>query len=775
MSKEAPAQVMSGPDKGSFSVVSEVKERPKLLLKRPTRGVATVEYNPDGSFNLGLLNHVKDATTSFAGPLDEVPGRLLRLAREEKIDVKKIAGIAIVRDEASDPDVDYQQKVDAIQTFYDNHDISPIFISREEAKKHLSNSNSTENPLIGISRIISKKFNTHGSEKVEPDPETGRVHALETVTLESLKKHYPQYFWEESMAIINDAVKENRHSIIVRKNTTAKAGGVAGMNLPMDATIGAINANERRKIKKGEEGHETDFRWDVLDKFIDPEIAAKYGIDLKDPELLARYEDKKNPGTIDIFRLTKKRHNLIQDAAQPEDDYDDLDERLYQAWGESQYITKFKELRKALKELKNNPNAKKLKIILDDQQLAFAAKYIHADNPDVLPVYRSHIQFKDTPKAKKVTESILRDITDSEGKPLVAAFISHRSRDEQMDEFVPKGPDGQIDSRIADIAMYKVATADQLGELERYMDSELARPYWQDINYYLMKTGQTPIMPEDVEVGFVGQFARHDPAKNHDGAVEAAVMRIDRMHKAGVPLELIPGQIIAGFGAVDDPDGEWVEAKIRNLVKEKHLQLKDSIPTLMHKIKVFRFDYNEYSGQHMNVLQRACVLGEQLSHAEGCEDKITQLLQMNIPVLVADVGGMPPQIVDGKTGIKIKDQKDHKAIADIQFDLLYERWLKQQYPEMIPGPTKLEEMTENTKTMVNWEYTTLANIRDIMGLATVLNHPEHIPQMVREFREANGGQLPFVKDIVFADFNRRKQEKTQIPHQSSEPTVVFSA
>lgn len=772
MFKETANRSFEGSTQDSASGARETSEKRELLYKRPVRGFATVEFADDGSFNIGVVNHVGKAKGVHNGSMQELPGALRKLAREAG--VKKLVAAAVVKDEHADPDQDYKQKSEAIDVLADQHDIAPLFMSRSQVKDRLEEKKSTEDPMYAISRLVSERFNFYGSEKVEPDPTTRRVHAMETVTLQASERQYPQKFWQESMTVIDQSAKELDDSIVVRINTTAKAGGVAGMNIPMDAWIKGYNANENRKLKKGEEGHPIDFRWYVLDKEVDPEIAVEFGVDLKDPELMARYEDPKRPGKLDIFRLTKKRHNLAQGVAKPHEDYDELDDRFYQAWGKSQYVNKLQELRHLLQDSKDNPQGKKLKIILDDQQPAVLNQYIHAENPEASQIFRSHIQYTDGPKAKKIADHVIKDLTGPGRK--IDAFISHRSRDEEIDAFLPKGPDGQVDARIADITMYKVATADQLGELERKLGSpednyELGRPYLQDINVYLQETGQKPITKKDVEAGFVGQFARHDPAKNHEGAVEAAVLRIDRMHKAGVPLDEIPGQIIAGFGATDDPDGEWVEAKIRSLVKDKHLQLKDSVPTLMDKIKIFRFDYNQFSGHHMNVLQRMCVLGEQLSHAEGCEDKITQLLQMNIPVLVADRGGMPPQIVDGKTGIKIKDQKDHEAIADIQFKLLHERWMKQQYPEMIPGKTKLEEMSENTKTMVNLEYTTLANVRDIVGLAAVMNKKDQIPSIVREQREAKNGQFPYVKDVVFADLNRTEKQEHKIPQQG----LVFSA
>ncbi len=197
----------------------------------------------------------------------------------------------------------------------------------------------------------------------------------------------------------------------------------------------------------------------------------------------------------------------------------------------------------------------------------------------------------------------------------------------------------------------------------------------------------------------------------------------------------------------------------------------------MDKMYIYRFNYDEHSGHHMNVLQRMCILGEQLSTAEGCEDKITQLLQMRIPVLVADVGGMPPQIVDGKTGIKIKDPKDYEAIAKIQFRLLYEQYLKRKDPENHQGLTELEQMSENAGNMVNLEYTTLANFRDIVGLAALLRHnSEKIPVMVRGQRMAKG-EYPSVKDVVFADHYASIQEaaEREMAREASREKVVFTA
>ena len=59
----------------------------------------------------------------------------------------------------------------------------------------------------------------------------------------------------------------------------------------------------------------------------------------------------------------------------------------------------------------------------------------------------------------------------------------------------------------------------------------------------------------------------------------------------------------------------------------------------------------------------------QLSHKEGYEEKVSTALMMGKPAVVYNAGGIPLQIIDGKSGF-IVQVGDTEAVADKLYQLL---------------------------------------------------------------------------------------------------------
>jgi hypothetical protein len=774
-------KLIEGKSAATLSTRVDGSARSEHLNGRRPIGHGFVDRS-NGRVDLGVLNHTASATATLSQdtPLPEIITTLNRLA--EQAGIARLVSTGIRLKTQSDPEAAYEQWRDAVR-IYGKYNIVPVILGEDEMRPVGAGAN-TEDPRIAACRLVEAKFTDHGSAKVTVDERTGRVYPSEITTLEDWREDYPKDYWEKSMDSISEGAKDLDNTIVIAINTTPQAGGVAGMNHPLLRFVDAYNAIENTKQLQGQEAHPLDVRWYITNAFIDPEIAAKHGIDLQDPELLQKFSDSTDPNKIDIFKLTKMRHNLIQGVAKPEHHYTEKDDRLYEAWNETQWKTRLGEIRDLVQQLGKDPNAKKIVLKVEDQQLAAMVKYALADcaDPNLLSIiFRSHIEFTTHEKAQPVINSIMDDLTGYDQatglQSTVDAFWSHRAADDRIAAFLPTGSDGQIDSRIADIAMFKVATADSQHGLGTKLSSRLALAaaldgnpdkkdlklrhtlaYLNELNLYLVETGQKPFTSKDIEIGFVGQSARMDPAKNHEGAVEAAVLRIDAMVKAGVPFEEIPGQIIAGFGAHDDPDGLWIESKVRKLVDEKCEQFKDTIPNLKDKFKIFRLDYSKFQDEHMNLLRRFWILGQQLSLAEGCEEFITGTLREEIPMQVADVGGMTPQIRNGQNGILVRDPRDYQEIAAVQTRLLLEQYRKRKEPQAYPGQTELERLTANARPMADLEYTTLANVRDIVSFAAVLSRDKQaVPQMVREHVRVSG-QQPFVRDLAAAAYKQGMRE-----------------
>ncbi len=708
---------------------------PEQVRSKRGFGFGAIQIRPDGSIALEALNGGRAVTAKvpqLVNPsyVDLIP-HLQVLAREQ-LGLHRLTAVGLIdnRDKSTiDPDADYANRASFIRHLWDDNDTVPVFVDQAKIDRHKARNGGGD---VSVVDFLKKSFTEHGAPVVDVDPQTGRVFASRIATLESWQEKTPPDVWEEGMHVIDGAAKRLEGWSFVRLNTTAQAGGVAGMNHPMLRFVEAYNDVQSTKIRKGEEGHLLDVAWDTLDDKIAPEIAAKYGVDLADPELIEDYRDSTNPDKpFSVFDITKRRHNIIQGREKPGQKITPLAERVLKAWHETQ-AKKHEALFKQEKTV----------ILLDDQQTDGLVEHIRAVNPNAIIAYRSHIQFRSDLGADPATvqhevfESFLQKLTGPNAG--IDAFISHRSRDEDIDAFLPKDANGEVDARIRDITMYKVATADQVDGLAKNLTPERMEQYLDDVNDYLEETGQKPI---DRSVGHIGQFARFDPAKNIEGVLTSYKLFVEKMLAQGVPLDQIPEQIIAGFGASDDPDGT------RILAETHATRLSDEYALIKDKIKVIRLTYDQYNDQHMNAVQRLCQVGEQLSKAEGCEDKITQLLQMGIPTIVANVGGMPPQIKDGISGYLV-DLTDESAAYD-----QVSNHLVNYYTEVYPDPNRRAAVSKQAKDNVNHEYTTIANMRDLLGLAVLLkDRRERIPAMVQAHRAANGGRHPFARDLVLADY-----------------------
>lgn len=674
-------------------------------------GVGVITQNPDG-YNITVRNAETRVASSYTTG-EDISTTLAHLQQEAG--VTKLMGMGIQTTGKDD---------DLRHTLWKGMDIVPIRLPQDDP--------ALEDAETAAKRVRSS-FTEKGTPVIDCDPKTGEIHSSRIATLSDWEQSYKdmgkEAFWNESMAEIDHFAKELQGKRLVRINTTAQAGGVAGMLHPAKRFIDEYNASQE---EKGIDGHPIDFHWHTMNGHIDPEIAAKHGIDLQDPELLKKYGDPEKPEDgINVFKITKKMHNIIQGQERPGEEFTETDKKIHTAWSETQA--------ERLQDVLNQPDTV---YWIDDQQPLGLIQKIRENNPDALIIFRFHIQVrndmaeKEGSQQKEVIDFLMNKMT---GDNEVDAFLSHRSKDGEMDDFLPKDDKGNIDPRIADRVMYKVATADTEDGLGKALTAEQRAYYLTQADQYLVETGQSPLNPE---VGHIGQFARFDRAKNIPGVLASYEKFAQKMMDNGTKFADLPEQLIAGFGAVDDPDGEGVLAETRASIAEKY-------PALADKIKVIRLTYDRFDDRHMKALEDICDVGLQLSTAEGCEDKITQMLHNGKPMIVANVGGMPPQIIDDVNG-RLVEPHDHQAVADNLVDY---------YTNIYPDPEKREKVAQTARETVNPEYTTVANVRDMVGVAAmVATQREQIPQYIAN-QQQERGRIPFVKEVVEAEYRNARQKE----------------
>lgn len=130
----------------------------------------------------------------------------------------------------------------------------------------------------------------------------------------------------------------------------------------------------------------------------------------------------------------------------------------------------------------------------------------------------------------------------------------------------------------------------------------------------------------------ITQVARFDPWKDPSGAID--VYRIVKKQVPQAQLLLIAGM------AADDPEGWlYLEKTARHAGEDSDIHLLT--------------DLKGVKDHEVNAFQRASQVVLQMSTREGFGLTVTEALWKGVPVVARRVGGIPLQIVEGKTGFLI--------------------------------------------------------------------------------------------------------------------------
>jgi len=154
----------------------------------------------------------------------------------------------------------------------------------------------------------------------------------------------------------------------------------------------------------------------------------------------------------------------------------------------------------------------------------------------------------------------------------------------------------------------------------------------------------------DLDKPIIAQISRFDPWKGHFGVIK---MYQEIKEKEDCQL------VLMGDMAGDDPQGPLIYHK----VKQKSERIPD-ITVITEKNDLL-----------VNALQRESVFIFQNSIREGFALTISEALWKGTPVLGTPVGGIPLQIINGKTGFIIRSWKDgvRKALRLLQDERLRQR------------------------------------------------------------------------------------------------------
>ncbi|KFG27263.1 uncharacterized protein NESG_00341 [Nematocida ausubeli] len=274
-------------------------------------------------------------------------------------------------------------------------------------------------------------------------------------------------------------------------------------------------------------------------------------------------------------------------------------------------------------------------VVLDDHQVSRLAKVIKKDAPNVLIIYRSHIQIRTDLIGKSTDPNNLTAMDNLwqflwESLTHADYFVSH-----PFEETVPK-----------DVPAHKVifqpAGTNQLDGLNKPLGL-LAKTYYQRLfNDICTRNGENTV---DFNRKYIVQVARFDPSKGINDLLDAYYGLFCMHRKAFPEKEFDIGLVFCGHGSVDDPEAVVIfHALSKRLESEKFQEIRH----LITKISLPPVD------QLLNVILRNAYVACQLSTAEGFEVKVTESLMKQVPVVVYNVGGLPLQVRDGVNGYIIE-------------------------------------------------------------------------------------------------------------------------
>jgi len=139
----------------------------------------------------------------------------------------------------------------------------------------------------------------------------------------------------------------------------------------------------------------------------------------------------------------------------------------------------------------------------------------------------------------------------------------------------------------------------------------------------------------DVNRPLLTQVGRFDPAKGFD-----RVYRVYKQVKEEIPEVQL---LLTGAGASDDPEFYEFIKGIKDLMADEPDAVAEEIP---------------FNVELLNAIQQASTIIYALSTKEGFGLVVSEAAIKEKPVIVSNVGGLPQQVIHGKTGYIINNEKE---------------------------------------------------------------------------------------------------------------------
>lgn len=340
-----------------------------------------------------------------------------------------------------------------------------------------------------------------------------------------------------------------------------------------------------------------------------------------------------------------------------------------------------------------------LTLVSDDPQMPGLIPLIKKTRPELPIIYRSHIEIRSDLIHKKgspqeeVWEYLWNNIKHAD------VFISHPVRN-----FVPDD--------------VPVETLTLLGAATDWLDGLNKKLGIWDSQYYMGEFRGMCVKEKMNELAWPGrkyivQVARFDPSKGIPHVLESYAKFRTLLKENGKDEESqIPQLLICGHGAVDDPDASIIYDQVLHLIGTKYEEYSKDIivmripPSDQRESNIFTVPTVFLIPVYITVLNALldnAHIALQLSTREGFEVKVSEALHAGVPVIASRTGGIPLQIVDGKSGF-LCTPGDNDKVAKHLYDLVTDSNLR-------------KEVSQYAKTHVSDEVGTVGNAAAWLYLA----------------------------------------------------------
>jgi glycosyltransferase involved in cell wall biosynthesis len=408
----------------------------------------------------------------------------------------------------------------------------------------------------------------------------------------------------------------------------------------------------------------------------------------------------------EVFRITKTNHNILQGVADAKERLLEEQKEILQEWC-YQNSDRFWTCEDG--PLRPRSESGVDIVIVDDPQLPDLVRIAKEQDPSRPVIWRSHIQVRsDLANARNNPTAEVWEWLWNKVK-VADVVISHPVR-----EFVPS------DVPVEKVG-YMPAATDWLDGLNKNMKTFNKQYYIHAFNTECYKQGMNKLAYPSRE--YIVQIARFDPSKGIPDVL-AAYAELRRTYMKDTNIKDIPQLVIAGHGAVDDPDASVIYGQVMDLLDDEYADIQSDVVAM----RVGPID------QTLNSLLTNAKVALQLSTREGFEVKVSEALHKSIPVIATMAGGIPLQVAEGKSGFLV-EPGDYKTVAKYLHLLLTDEAV-------------YKKMSEYAGTHVSDEVGTVGNALCWLYLADELSKGEKVLPNSRWINDMarEKADLPYTED-----------------------------